>query len=71
MTGLQGLHGNEQCMFDYYMLILLAGAFMDVQRVTALPEDHEIGEQLVLNVLSSVDRFSILPHEISLRVLSE
>ena len=70
MTELHGLHDNQQCMFDYHTLMSFGNAMMDLMRVADVPEDQVIDEKLVMNVLSSVKKFST-SDEVFVRSLPE
>ena len=70
MTELHGLHDNQQCMLDYHTLMSFGNAMMDLMRVADVPEDQVIDEKLVMNVLSSVKKFST-SDEVFVRSLPE
>ena len=70
MTELHGLHDNQQCMLDYDTLMSFGNAMMDLMRVADVPEDQVIDEKLVMNVLSSVKKFST-SDEVFVRSLPE
>lgn len=58
MTELHGLHDNHTLIVDYRTLIVFGTLMMDLTRVADVPEGQAIDEKLLMNVLTSVKKFS-------------